>query len=240
MRGWWWARQDSSGRWPQAWSLWWLADAALHVGRLEDSLRWSKRAEDIAIATFSKTVEVHALTLRGDALRLLGDRERALPIYELGLGELADHGDFWCRSLRGEELASMLVESDRPSAIELLEESAAIAHRLDITFVILRCATDVARLATHDGEFLVALELFAPYDVWTRAHVDRIESKAEFRLEVLESTREPEYSLAMESVEPQVRDEAWARGAEMSVDDVYAKIMAWLARERSVISTRVS
>lgn len=224
----------------EAWALWWLADAALHVGRLEESLGWAERAEGLAIATASKTVETHVVALRGDVLRLMGDHERAQPIYERGLDELKDQGDLWCLSLRGSELASMLVASDRPRAIELLEESASIARRISCIPVILRCAVDVARLATHEGEFELAIELFAPYDLWIRARAARIESTDAFRLEALESAREPEYSVAVDSVDPEVRDKAWARGSEMSVDRVDTRIKAWLARKRSVISTRAS
>jgi hypothetical protein len=107
----------------EAWALWFLGGAALPVGRLEASLGWAERAEELAGATDSETVEVHALTLRGDALRLMGEHERAQSLYEGGLEELADQGDFWCMCLRGVELVSILIDSRDRRAIKVLEST---------------------------------------------------------------------------------------------------------------------
>ncbi len=212
----------------EAWALWWLADAAEHVGRLEDCVRWCDQAIALAKATVSRVVEIHVTALKGDALQLLGDEATARELLSESMEGLEMIGDLWCVALRHHNLACLDVDADESKAIEHLEAAISMSRQIDMPFVTERCGSEIARLATRRGDFDTAIELFAANDASVRSRLPDVDTEL-FRMRVLESQREPEYTQARENVSSEVWETAWSRGAAMSADEVAAKSLAWMA-----------
>lgn len=148
----------------QAMVSWHRAFAAQRLGRYAEAEDWSLRGVELARSCSNPMVEVHAESIRGDALSCQRD-PRAVEAVRRSVRRFAEIGDEWCLTLQLARLGMVELEPEPDSARKHLCEAIERAIRLDMPAVHVAEPADLAAslLADH-GHLQAAAALWAAAD----------------------------------------------------------------------------